>query len=329
MLVSLDYSKSHDKDGHTKKDELKYLNPKVWEQSKMKILILGSTGMLGSECKRVLSQEHEVIAPNKNELDIISWDGVIEKLQEVSPDVVLNCAGFTDVDACEKEDFAVRKINVEGPRNLAQCSARVQCKLIHISTDYVFDGQKMMPQPYFEDDTPSPLSAYGKSKMESEIAVRENSPNYIIIRTGWLYGVNGKNFVKSIVTQGLKKKSKALRVANDQFGSPTWTYRLALQIKELLEKGGVGTYHTTAEGYCSRFEYAKYILKELGINASIEPCSIKDFKKSAKRPTNCLLENRLLKKEGISVMRDWKKDLDTFLKEFGEKLIKEAKVKKH
>ncbi len=295
----------------------------------MKILILGSTGMLGSECKEVLSERHEVIAPTKEELDIISWDGVIETLQEVSPDVVLNCAGFTDVDACETEDFAVRKINVEGPRNLAQCSARFDCKLVHISSDYVFDGKKMMPQPYFEDDTPNPLSAYGKSKMESETAVRENSPNYIIIRSAWMYGVNGKNFVKSIVTQALQKESKVLRVVNDQFGSPTWAYRLALQIRELLEKDSVGTYHATAEGYCSRFEYAKHILDKLGIKASIESCSLKDFQDSARRPANCLLENRLLKKQGISVMHGWKKDLSAFLNKFGEKLIKEAKMKKH
>ena len=295
----------------------------------MKILILGSTGMLGSECKEVLSERHEVIAPTKEELDIISWDGVIETLQEVSPDVVLNCAGFTDVDACETEDFAVRKINVEGPRNLAQCSARFDCKLVHISSDYVFDGKKMMPQPYFEDDTPNPLSAYGKSKMESETAVRENSPNYVIIRSAWMYGVNGKNFVKSIVTQALQKESKVLRVVNDQFGSPTWAYRLALQIRELLEKDSVGTYHATAEGYCSRFEYAKHILDKLGIKASIESCSLKDFQDSARRPANCLLENRLLKKQGISVMHGWKKDLSAFLNKFGEKLIKEAKMKKH
>ena len=163
----------------------------------MKIFLLGGTGMLGSECKHVLSQDHEVIAPDKNTLDIISWDGVIENLQEVSPDAVVNCAAFTDVDACETENFKVRKTNIEGPRNLAQCSARFECKLVHISSDYVFDGRKMLPQPYFEDDTPIPLSAYGTSKMESEKAVRENAPNYIIVRTAWLYGMTGKNFIKS------------------------------------------------------------------------------------------------------------------------------------
>jgi dTDP-4-dehydrorhamnose reductase len=295
----------------------------------MKILILGCTGMLGKECKEVLGQDHEVITPDKKELDIISWDGVIENLQEVLPDVVLNCAGFTDVDACETEDFKVRKINVEGPRNLAQCSARFECKFIHISSDYVFDGQKPFPQPYFEDDAPNPLSAYGKSKMESEKAVRENAPNYIIIRTAWLYGIHGNNFIKSIVKQAARKKPKVLKVVDDQFGSPTWAHRLALQTKELLHHDGKGTYHATSEGYCSRFECAEFIIKKLGLRARVEPCSMKDLHDAAKRPYNCLLENRLLKKQGISVMPDWKEDLDTFLEKFGEELVREAKEKKN
>ncbi len=294
----------------------------------MKILITGSTGMLGSDCKEVLGEEHQIVAPSKNEMDIVSWDGVIENLQKVSPDVLLNCAGFTDVDACETKDFLVRKINVEGPRNLAQCSARFECKFIHISSDYVFDGQKIMPQPYFEDDTPNPISAYGRSKMESETAVRENSPNYIIVRTAWLYGINGRNFPKSIVAQAIQKNSEVLKVVDDQFVSPTWTYRLALQIRELLRSDGVGTFHATAEGYCTPYEYARNVLAKLGLKALIEPCSLKDLKRPARRPANCLLENRLLKKQGLNIMVDWKEDLDTFLDKFGEKIIQEAEMKK-
>jgi dTDP-4-dehydrorhamnose reductase len=293
----------------------------------MKILIVGSTGMLGSECKKALSQDHEVIAPSKTEMDIISWDGVIENLQGISPDAVLNCAGLTDVDACETEDFAVRKMNIEGPRNLAQCSARFQCKLVHISSDYVFDGQKMIPQPYFEDDYLNPLSAYGKSKVDSEVAVRDNSPNYIIVRSGWLYAFNGKNFVKSIVSKALRKRGEVLKVANDQFGSPTWAYRLALQIKALLENDGKGTYHATAEGYCSRFEYAAFVLEKLGIKATLEPCEMKDMNGFlARRPANCLLEIRRLRKQGINVMINWKEDLETFLETSGEELIRIAKT---
>jgi len=294
----------------------------------MKILLVGARGMLGSECREVLSQSHEVIAPDKKELDIISWDGVIENLQKVLPDAVVNCAAFTDVDACETEPFAVRKTNIEGPRNLAQGSARFQCKLVHLSSDYVFDGQKMMPQPYFEDDFLNPISAYGKSKMDSEVAVRENSPNYVIVRTGWLYGIHGRNFVKSIVSQAVKEHSKVLRVVRDQFGSPTWSYRLALQIKVLLENDARGTYHATAEGYCSRLEYAEHILKKLDLPVMLQACDMDDLNYPAKRPANCLLENRLLKKQGIHIMRNWKEDLDLFLEKYGKQLIGEARTRK-
>ena len=291
----------------------------------MKILILGGTGMLGTECKKVLGHEHEIVAPPKKVLDIVSWDGVIEAFQNIMPDVVINCAGFTQVDACETEDsYAISKVNVEGPRNLAQGSARFACRLVHISTDYVFDGRKVIPQPYFEDDPIGPLSAYGKSKAESETAVRENSPQYIILRTGGVYGLHGKNFVKSIIEKALAGKDEPLRVAEDQVGSPTWAYRVALQIKELLKDDYRGTYHATAEGYCTRFEWAQYIVKKLKLDVPVERCRMKDLNLPAQRPANCLIENRYLKVHGINMMKDFKEDLNEFLKRHGESLIEEV-----
>ncbi len=294
----------------------------------MKILITGSTGMLGRECKTILNVDHELVTPTRSEMDIISWDKVIDSLQSLKPDVVLNCAGMADVDLCEKDDFAVRKTNVEGPRNLAQCSARFECKFVHISSNYIFDGQKVFPQPYFEDDSPDPLSAYGLSKKESEIAVRENSPNYLIVRSGWLYSIHGNNFIKSVVKHAILNKSEPLKLVDDQLGAPTWAFRLAMQIRDFLRSDSVGTYHVTAEGHCSPFEYGGYILGKLGIKASIEPCSLEDLDSPAKRPLNCLLENRLAKKQGFNIMVDWKDDLDLFLDRFGEELIKQAGVGK-
>jgi len=293
----------------------------------MKILLLGASGMLGNDCKEVLSEKHEVISPSKKELDIISWDMVIETLHKILPDVILNCAGFTDVNACETEDFLVRKINVEGPRNLAQGSARFNCRMIHISSDYVFSGQKGVPQPYFEDDPVDPISAYGRSKVESEVAIRENSPNYIIIRTGWLYGINGDNFITSILVNALKKPPKALKVIDLQVGSPTWTHRIALQIRELLNSDVKGTFHATSEGYCSRLEYVQYILKKLKIKVTVKPISMNKYPQAAKRPVNCILENRLLKKLGLNVMKDWQEDLDTYLDQYGKDLVREIKSK--
>ncbi|MCP4682255.1 MAG: NAD(P)-dependent oxidoreductase [Desulfobacterales bacterium] len=294
----------------------------------MKVLILGSTGMVGSEITSILSNKHEIIAPDKNEMDIISWDGVIENLQKVSPDLIINCVGFTDMKACETEDFAVRKINVEGPRNLAQCSARFECKLIHISCDHVFDGKKMMPQPYFEDDMPRPLTAYGKSKMESEVAIRENAPNYFLVRTGCLYSINGNNYLKSVVTQALRKKSKIIRVADNQYGSPTWVHRFALQVEEIIRNDGRGTYHATAESYCSQLEYAECIVDKLGLKVKVEPLKQEARQGPEGSPLNFLLENSRLKKQGVSIMKDWKEDLDLFLEKFGEELIKGVKSNK-
>ncbi|MBW1767676.1 MAG: dTDP-4-dehydrorhamnose reductase [Deltaproteobacteria bacterium] len=294
----------------------------------MNILLLGGSGMLGTDCAEVLSNYYEVIAPSKKEMDIISWDIVIEKLQQLAPDIILNCAGFTDVDACETEDFAVRKINVEGPRNLAQGSARFNCRIVHISTDYVFNGEKSIPQLYFEDDPVDPISAYAQSKMQSEVAIRENSPNYIIIRTSWLYGFNGDDFIDSILYNAKKLKNKPLKVVDDQIGSPTWTHSVALQIKELLKTDAKGTFHATSEGYCSRFELAKYILKKLKIKTPVEPCKMSDFPQVAKRPANCILENRLLKNMGLNIMPEWKKDIDRYLKKFGKALIKKANARK-
>jgi dTDP-4-dehydrorhamnose reductase len=291
----------------------------------MKILLLGSNGMLGRDCKEVLEPYFEVIAPDKNELDIISWDVVIDNLNQMSPDIIINCAGFTDVDACETEPFLVRKINVEGPRNLAQGSARFNCRLVHISSDYVFNGQKNVPQPYFEDDPLDPISAYAKSKTESEVAVRENAPNYIIVRTAWLYGKHGDNFISAVVRNALKNKKKSLKVVENQYGSPTWTYRLALQIRELLKTDAKGTFHATSEGYCSRLECAQYVFKKLKIKTKIDPCNLADFPKAAKRPVNCILENRLMKKMGLNIMPDWKKDMDLFLEDYGKELTKVEK----
>ena len=290
----------------------------------MKILILGGTGGLGSDCRKVLGREYEVLCPGKEDVDIVSWDVVIEAFDSLSPDIVLNCVGLTDLEACEADAFSVRKINVEGPRNLAQSSARFGCKIVHVSCGDVFDGRKGMPQPYFEDDAPNPLSAYGRSKLESETAVRGNSPNYIILRSTWLYGIHGNNTIKSVLRHAVRGGLTPMQLPNDRFGAPTWSHRLALQLRELLNKDGRGSYHATSNGYCSPFELAQYVLKKLKLNAPIEPCSYKDLSLGHQLPVNCVLENRLSKKQGVNVMADWEKDLDTFLEQFGEQLIEEA-----
>lgn len=296
----------------------------------MKILLYGGTGMLGSDCVQVFQEEFEVVAPTHKEVDIVSWDVVIENLQKNKPDVIVNCAGFTSVDECENEelDFIINKVNVEGPRNMAQGSARFESKMIHFSSDYVFNGKKMPPQPYFEDDPSDPISKYGRTKAESEVAIKDNAPDYIIIRTGWLYGLRGKNFVKSIIEQAVKKKRKNIKVVEDQIGTPTWTYSLAKQIKLMIKADAKGTYHATSEGYCTRLEFAQFIIDKLNLNVKLKPCKLSEYPQKAKRPLNCILENRLLKQQDLNIMPNWKEDLELFLEKYGDLLIKEAREKK-
>ncbi len=288
----------------------------------MRILLTGSSGQLGSECKKVLKDDYEIISPNREELDITSWDKVIMNIDQLSPDIILNCAAFTRVDECETERKLSERINVEGPRNLAQGAARYDKIIVHISSDFVFNGRKRPPQPYFEDDPTNPLSCYGLTKMESEMAVKQNTPHYIIIRTGWVYGIKGDNFLKQILKLALKKDQKSIYVVNDQIGSPTWSYRLAQQIKVLIDNGKEGVYHATSEGYCSRYEWANYFLDKMEIKIPVLPCTSEKYPKTAIRPLNSILENRQLKIEGINIMPNWQKDLDIFIDKYGETLLK-------
>ena len=288
----------------------------------MRILLTGSSGQLGSECKEVLKDDYEIISPNKEELDITSWDKVIMSIDQLSPDIILNCAAFTNVDECEKEKKLAERINVEGPRNLAQGAARYDKIIVHISSDLIFNGRKRLPQPYFEDDPMSPLSRYGLTKMESEMAVKQNTPHYIIIRAGWIYGVRGDSFLKQMLQLAMKKDQKPIYVVNDQIGSPTWSYRLAQQIKVLIDNRKEGVYHATSEGYCSRYEWAKYFLEKMEITIPVLPCTSEEYPTPAKRPLNSILENRQLKIEGLNIMPNWQKDLDIFIDNYGEMLLK-------
>lgn len=293
----------------------------------MKILLLGSTGMLGSECKAILSKDHEIITPDRKELDIVRWDVVIQALDEISPDVVLNCAASSSGRADKPQQPGDLRIDVEGPRNLAQGCSRFHARMVHISSSLVFNGQKTIPQPYFEDDDPRPLSSYGKTKLESEIAVQENSPQYIIVRTGWLYSTGYMDFVDTILSEVLRS-TEIPKFAYDEAGSPTWTYRLALQIKKLIEHGAQGIYHATSEGYCSKYECAKYIVDTLGIETPIGRCGIKELPGWEVTPPNSVLENRRLKKQGVHAMRDWKEDLSAFLEFYGSRLIQGGGAKR-
>jgi dTDP-4-dehydrorhamnose reductase len=294
----------------------------------MKVLILGGSGMLGSECKAVFSASHQVFAPGRKEMDIVRWDGVIGRLQKLRPHAIVNCAGISDLACSDPEDLSVRKTNVEGPRNLAQGAARFNCKLLHVSSDLVFDGQKPPPQPYFEDDAPNPLTPFGRSKMDSEIAVKDNAPDYIIVRTGWLYGTKGNNFVKKIIREAIRRKRAVVEIPADYYGSPTWAHRLAQQVKSLIDKHMAGTYHATAEGSCSLFGCVTHVIETLSLPITPKPAPAGPWMGTANRPLNNVLENRRLKTQGLNLMVNWKADLDTFLENHGDELIREVEKEK-
>lgn len=287
----------------------------------MKVLLTGSTGMLGRELASVLKFDYKIIAPKKDEFDITNWDQVTTDINQFSPDIVLNCAGFTKVDDCEGEKELSERTNVEGTRNLAQVASRYEKTIVHISCNFVFDGKKKMPQPYFEDDPMKPISFYGLTKMESEMAVKQNSREYIIIRTGWLYSIEGSNFLKDVLRTALKNDKEPIKIEDDQLGSPTWAHSLALQIKALIDNKKEGTYHATSEGYCSKYEWARYVFDKMEIKAPLLPCSTKDYPRPAGRPLNAILENRQLKSEGFNTMVSWQKDVDAFIDKSGDELL--------
>lgn len=291
----------------------------------MKILLAGGTGLLGRECLEVLSGSHEVWAPGRGQLDITDWGQVKEAVSAVRPEVILNCAAFSQVDLCETERDLAFRVNALGPRHLARAAARQGSLMVHISTDYVFDGQKPPPEPYLEEEATNPLSWYGQTKLEGERAVQEEAPRHLILRTAWLYGRRGRNFLTIILKLALDPKVPEIRVVADQFGSPTWSHRLALQVNRLLEAGVEGLYHASAEGYCSRYEQAAFFLEKLRIGKPLKPCASRDFPALATRPLNSILENRRLKLAGLNFMRPWQEDLAAFVAAHGARLLREAR----
>ncbi len=290
----------------------------------MKIIITGAKGQLGMDCAGVLGQKHRILAIDLDEIDITLLSDVEKTIKKFLPDIIVNCAAYTQVDNCEIEKKPAWDVNVTGVENLATVLRKSGGQLIHISTDYVFDGRKNLPEPYTEEDETNPISYYGITKLEGEKAVQQTIDNHIILRTAWMYGVNGYNFLKTMVKLALVSPEKEIKVVNDQFGSPTWSYMLAKQIELLIKTGGRGIYHATSEGYCSWYDLATCFLDNLGISHAVVPCSSEEYQRPAPRPQNSILENRRLKEGGINIMSHWTKDLKQFADDFGEDLIREV-----
>ena len=291
----------------------------------MKILITGARGQLGSEIQRQVKnggsalgpvpdrlKNATVISTDVNELDITDRDATIAFVRRHQPDTIISCAAFTNVDGCETNPEAAFKVNAIGASNLAQAAERINARLIHVSTDYVFRGEG--DKPLDESERVDPKSVYGKTKALGEEYVKNFCHRYFIVRTAWLYGYAGKNFVKTIVNAG--KKFGKLEVVSDQLGNPTNAEDLAHHILQLAVSHDYGVYHCTGEGVCSWYEFASEIIRLSGVDATVAPCTSAEYSAkhpaAADRPAWSALENRMLACTVGNHMRDWKEALADF-----------------
>jgi dTDP-4-dehydrorhamnose reductase len=276
----------------------------------VRVLVIGARGQLGSELILLLREEHEIIPATRAECDITDLPAVLSFVRHVRPQVIINTAAYTDVDGCESNKDMAFKVNALGARNVAIAAREFGARLVHISTDYIFDGQKS--DPYREYDQPNPINVYGASKLLGETFVKEQTHRFFIVRTAWLYGKTGRNFVKTMLK--LAQEKEELQVVNDQWGTPTYTGDLAKQIKRLILTELYGTYHCTSQGSCTWYEFALGIFKQAGLDVKVKPVTSDEFPRPAKRPKNSVLENYMLKLQGLDIMPPWEESLERFMK---------------
>lgn len=289
----------------------------------MNILVTGSQGQLGKEILKIFKtgraeigsiceeyKNYKIFETDIKELDICNLSAARNFCLANEIDLIINCAAFTNVDGCETERESAFKVNVIGPRNLAIVSSELDLKLVHVSTDYVFSGESKTP--YLESDICSPKSVYGSTKYLGEIYVRDFCDKYFIVRTSWLYGYIGKNFVKTIIK--LASEKDEIKVVNDQRGNPTNANDLAYHILKIAQTDEYGIYHCTGEGECTWFEFATEIVRLSGLDCKVLPCSSSEFPSPVKRPAYSSLENMMLKVTVGNEMRDWKVALAEYIK---------------
>ena len=282
----------------------------------MKILVTGSRGMLGRYLVGMLSNLSaagnvglEVIATDYEQLDITHPQNTLRFVSGCEPDVIVNCVAFTNVDACETQVSDAFAVNAGGAKSVAMAGKEVGAKIVHISTDYVFDGSKR--DSYCETDKPNPLSVYGKSKLAGELAIQETADNYAILRTAWVFGPYRRNFVTAILERG--KKDRKVSVVTDQHGSPTYTADLSQAVWNVISQDVRGLYHFTNMGRCSRYEWARKIFELTGEDVSVLPVKTADYKRAAVVPQNSALNcAKYLLATGHKI-RHWQEALEEYL----------------
>ncbi len=286
----------------------------------MKILVTGAKGQLGYDVVNELNKRgHNAVGVDIDEMDITDGISVEKVLSEINPDAVIHCAAWTAVDLAEDEDKQeqVRLINAGGTENIAKMCKKLDCKMVYISTDYVFDGQGT--RPWEPDDERNPINVYGQTKYEGELAVEKWLDKYFIVRIAWVFGVNGKNFIKTMLNLG--KTHDKLTVVCDQTGSPTYTYDLSKLLVDMAESEKYGRYHATNEGFCSWYEFACEIfmqaseLDPIYKKVVVSPVSSSEYPAKAKRPSNSRMGKEKLTENGFEKLPAWQDALKRYLGE--------------
>lgn len=278
----------------------------------MKILITGSNGMLAQAVKNQFKNENELICTDVNDLDITDGEATLKFVTENKPEYIINCAAYTAVDKAEEQEEIAEKVNAIGPKNLAIAAKSNNATLVHISTDYVFGGNKDITECYLEDEPKAPVTVYGSTKLHGEENIINNCDKYYIFRTAWLYG-DGNNFVRTMLKLGSEREE--VSVVTDEHGSPTYAVDLASIIAQSIEKKiPYGIYHATNQGFTTWYDFTKQIFELSNTNCIVKPTTAKEFKRAAKRPSNSQLSKDKLLKYGI-VIPEYKDALARYLKE--------------
>ena len=278
----------------------------------MKVFVTGVKGQLGFDVMNELEKQGlEGIGVDIDEMDITDADQVNKVIKEAAPDAVIHCAAYTAVDAAEDNEEICRKVNAQGTENIAKVCEELDIKMMYISTDYVFNGQG--ERPWEPDDEREPLNVYGQTKYEGELAIEEHVKKFFTVRIAWVFGVNGKNFIKTMLNLG--KTHDHLTVVDDQTGSPTYTYDLARLLVDMIQTDKYGRYHATNEGLCTWYEFACEIFKQAGMNVSVAPVSSDEYPAKAKRPSNSRMDKSKLTANGFQPLPTWQDALSRYLKE--------------
>lgn len=276
----------------------------------MKVLVTGTKGQLGYDVVNELEKRgHTAVAVDIEEMDITDAVSVERVITEAEVEAVIHCAAYTAVDAAEDNVEICRRVNAEGTENIAKVCKKLDLKMIYISTDYVFDGEG--ERPWEPDDERHPLNVYGQTKYEGELAVEKYLEKYFIVRIAWVFGVNGKNFIKTMLK--LSETHEELNVVDDQVGSPTYTYDLAVLLVDMVESDKYGRYHATNEGLCTWYEFAKEIFRQAGVEVKVNPVTSDMFPAKAKRPKNSRMSKEKLDANGFHRLPTWQDALERYL----------------